>query len=239
MRGDAAAIIVAGGQGKRFGGRVRKQYLSLSGRPLLWWAVNAFDRSRSVGAVVLVVPREDLSRARRSFSRWKVRKPLHIVAGGVTRAGSVRHGLAAVPPGFRWVAVHDAVRPLVTPALIENVLRAARAHRAAIAACPSKDTVKWASSRQKILRTLPRKDVWLAQTPQAFERRLLERAHQKGKGLDATDDSFLVERLGVQVKLVAGPPENLKVTIPMDLKVARMILSASPTRQTSGGSPLS
>src|SRR5262249_27269399 len=105
----------------------------LAGRPLVWWAVNAFDRSPSIGAIVLTLPSQDLPRARKEISRWKVRRPLHLVAGGTSRADSVRHGLAAVPPGFRWVAVHDGVRPLVTPALIEKVLNKARSHRAAIA----------------------------------------------------------------------------------------------------------
>jgi 2-C-methyl-D-erythritol 4-phosphate cytidylyltransferase len=226
VKGDSAAIVVAGGQGKRFGGKVRKQYLALKGRPLLWWAVNAFDRSSSIGAIVLTVPQKDLQWARRQFSQWKVKHPLHIVAGGLARADSVRLGLAAVPLGFRWIAVHDGVRPLVTPALIELVLKEARAHGAAIAACPSKDTVKLAHAKgQTIQRTLPRRGVWLAQTPQAFERSLLERAHRRGRRLAATDDAQLVERLGVRVKLVTSPPENLKVTVPQDLRAAQWLLA--------------
>jgi 2-C-methyl-D-erythritol 4-phosphate cytidylyltransferase len=221
---DAAAIIVAGGQGRRFGGRIRKQYLALSGRPLLWWAVNAFDRSPSIGAIVLVVPQEDLRWALKQLARWKVKHPLRIVAGGLTRADSVRHGLAAVPPGFGWIAVHDAVRPLVTPALIETVLTQSRAHQAAIAACPSKDTVKLAGRGDVIVRTLPRQAVWLAQTPQAFKRSLLERAHRVGKHRAVTDDAQLVELLGVKVKLVVSPPENLKVTVPADLHVAQRLM---------------
>jgi 2-C-methyl-D-erythritol 4-phosphate cytidylyltransferase len=228
----AAAVIVAGGQGTRFqaasrlpaGRQVRKQYLRLSGRPILWWSVQAFQRSPSIGALVLVVPSQDLVRVQRQFEKPGARKPLKVVAGGATRADSVRRGLAAVPSEFRWIAVHDAVRPLVTPALIEEVLRGARAHKAAIAACPSKDTVKLANGRQTIARTLPRDSVWLAQTPQAFERGLLERAHQRGKHLIATDDSQLVERLGVKVKLVLSPADNLKVTVPADLAIAQRLM---------------
>jgi 2-C-methyl-D-erythritol 4-phosphate cytidylyltransferase len=221
---DAAAIVVAGGQGKRFGGKVRKQFLSLSGRPLLWWAVRAFDRSPSIGDILLVLPKEDLERTRRASAQWRVKKPLHWVAGGRTRADSVRQGLAGVPPGYRWVAVHDAVRPLVTPSLIEEILQHARRHRAAIAAAPSRDTVKLAGRDQTIRQTLPRDTVWLAQTPQVFERRLLEKAHQAGRRLEATDDAFLVEQLGVRVKLVASPADNLKVTVPADLKRADRLL---------------
>jgi 2-C-methyl-D-erythritol 4-phosphate cytidylyltransferase len=232
VKGDSAAILVAGGQGKRFaaaqglpaGRQVRKQYLRLSGRPILWWSLQAFQRSPSIGAIVLVVPQDDLLRTRKQFEKTAFQKLMQIVAGGATRAESVREGLAVVPPGLRWIAVHDAVRPLVTPQLIENVLKGARSYKAAIAATPSKDTVKLANGHQTIHKTLPRETVWLAQTPQAFDRDLLERAHKKGKHLTATDDSFLVERLGVRVKLIASPPENLKVTIPADLIIAQRLM---------------
>ena len=252
MSRDAAAIIVAGGQGRRFDTclpagrtRVRKQYLAIQGRPLLWWALHAFERCRSIGATVLVVPREDLARVRRLIRGWRLRKPVHVVSGGETRADSVRQGLVGLPPGYRWVAVHDAVRPLVTPDLIENVLKAARRHRAAIAAYPSQDTVKLARRSRVIERTLPRSGIWLAQTPQVFERTLLERAHglrgnvHRGRwtvnrrksahgsrftGHGVTDDAQLVERLGVRVKLVEGSASNLKVTVPRDLQMAQWLL---------------
>jgi 2-C-methyl-D-erythritol 4-phosphate cytidylyltransferase len=104
------------------------------------------------------------------------------------------------------------------------VLKQARSHRAAIAAHPSQDTVKLASASQTIRRTLPRQLIWLAQTPQAFERKLLERAHRKGGHVLATDDAFLVERLGVRVKLVESSSENLKVTVPSDFQQAQRLL---------------
>jgi 2-C-methyl-D-erythritol 4-phosphate cytidylyltransferase len=223
-RPDFAAVIVAGGIGTRFGGKVRKQYLALRGRPLYAWSLQAFARSPSIGVIVLVVPPDNLMLMRRQLSRFPSKVPVHVVAGGATRADSVRHGLAAVPPGFAWIAVHDAVRPLVSPNLIESVARAARSHRAAIAATPSKDTVKLAGRGDTIQRTLPRELVWLAQTPQAFERRLLERAHRAGRRRPVTDDAMLVEKLGIRVKLVASPPENIKVTVPADLVIAQRLL---------------
>jgi len=203
---------------------VRKQYLALSGRPILWWTAKAFDRSPSIGEIILVVPREDVASVERQFNRHKLRKPLKVVAGGSTRAESVRRGLAAAAYSYRWIAVHDGVRPLVTPQLIERVLSEARAHRAAIAACPSQDTVKLAGRNNMIARTLPRETVWLAQTPQAFDRALLERAHRNGSKFAATDDAYLVEKLGVRVKLVASPPDNLKVTVPSDLEIAKKLI---------------
>jgi 2-C-methyl-D-erythritol 4-phosphate cytidylyltransferase len=221
---DAAAILVAGGQGLRFGGRVRKQYLTLCGHPLLWWPLRAFDQCHSIEMMVLVVPAEDLERLRSLVPTWKLHKPVHVVSGGKSRAGSVYRGLAALPPQVRWVAVHDAVRPLVTSMLIEKVLKVAQRHRAAIAAAPSKDTVKLSRKNHTILRTLSRDTIWLAQTPQIFDRSLLEQAHQKNHHSAVTDDAQMVERLGVRVKLVESSPDNLKVTLPPDFAMAQLLL---------------
>lgn len=224
MKADAAAIIVAGGQGLRFGGKVRKQYLRLRRRPILWWSLKAFHSSPSIGAMILVTPAEDCARVFRATRQWGFKKIVAVVPGGKTRADSVREGLKALPSTARWVAVHDAVRPLVTSKTIEDTIAKARSHRAAIAACPSKDTVKLAGSGQRIQSSPPREKVWLAQTPQTFERKLLEHAHAKGLKLPVTDDSQLVERLGVPVCLVESPAENIKVTFPEDLATAQLIL---------------
>ena len=280
-----AAIIVAGGKGLRFeaclSGKeaflparknaVRKQYVKLRGKPVLWWSLQAFQKSPSIDALILVVPRDDVQRLKRLAKRWRFSKLQAIVAGGAARAGSVQEGLKALDPSVEWVAIHDAVRPLVHPELIEEILRQAKHHRAAIAACPSKDTVKIGNGDGFIHETPDRKTVWLAQTPQIFERRLLEKAHglspsPAGKrekvgmralaltpalsrpdsepgarrrgmplhpkgwpgrlpaGEGVTDDAQLVERLGVKVRLVESPPENLKITRPIDLALAEAIL---------------
>lgn len=229
MAGDVAAIIVAAGLGLRFGRR--KQYCQLAGRPLFEWSVRAFLASPSAGAVALVVPKDDVQRVRRQVRRWRHRKPVQVIGGGATRAGSVRAGLDAIPRSYRYVAVHDAVRPLVSTELIEKVLRAARRHRAALAASRARDTVKLARSGTGpiVKMTLPRDQVWWAQTPQIFERKLLARAHRLKA--DSTDDAQLVERLGVRVKLVESPSENLKVTVPLDLEIARWILNREKVKR--------
>ena len=230
MGQDAAAIVVAGGRGVRFGGPTRKQYLRLQGRPVVWWSLKAFQASPSTRCIVLVVPRRDHERLRKAASVWRFSKLMAIVAGGLSRADSVREGLSAVPPEVRWVAVHDAVRPLVTPRLIERTIAEARRHRAAIAACPSRDTIKLADASGRVASSPKRERVWLAQTPQAFERKLLEQAHARGRGLSVTDDSQLVERLGVRVRLVPASAENLKITVPSDLELARLILRSRSIR---------
>jgi 2-C-methyl-D-erythritol 4-phosphate cytidylyltransferase len=221
---DTAAIVVAGGQGTRFGGKVRKQYLTLEGRPILWWSLKAFENSPSVDAIVLVVPESDVARLERQVKTWRLKKARIVVAGGKSRRESVAKGLQVVPPDLKWVAVHDAVRPLVTKALIEATIAAARKVGGAIAACPSKDTVKLAAPGSLIEKTPPRESVWLAHTPQVFGRELLERAHASHPELTATDDAQLVELLGAPVQLVVSPPENIKVTVPSDLVLARSIL---------------
>jgi 2-C-methyl-D-erythritol 4-phosphate cytidylyltransferase len=221
---DTAAIIVAGGKGLRFGGSVRKQYLLLQRRPILWWSAAAFEHSPSVLSIILVVPSDDVETVLAQTHAWRLKKISAVVSGGATRADSVREGLKNIPDPARYVAVHDAVRPLVTPAIVERVIQAARITKAALAACLSKDTVKIADSRGRVEASPSRDRVWLAQTPQIFERRLLERANRKGKHLPVTDDAQLVERLGVRVKLVESSPENLKVTLPIDFVLARHIL---------------
>jgi 2-C-methyl-D-erythritol 4-phosphate cytidylyltransferase len=220
----AAAIIVAAGQGQRFGGGIRKQYLRLRNRPIVWWSLNAFERCPSFRAIVLVVPKSDVASIRKKASAWKIGKLIAVVPGGATRADSVRHGLQRVPAGCRWVAVHDGVRPLIKAAVIEQVLKAARRYGAAIAACHSKDTVKLAGPSGFVERTPPRTIVWQAQTPQIFNRRLLERVFRWAGFRSATDDAQLVERLGAHVKLVPSPAENVKITVPLDLKLAELFV---------------
>ena len=231
MRADAAAIILGAGSGLRFGAclpagrvRVRKQYLRLNGRPLLWWSLAAFNACPSIGILILVAPDEDIPRLSRQARRWNFPKLKIVVAGGKERSDSVKEGLKALPSRYRWVAVHDGVRPLITPAQIDAVLHAARRHRAAIAAVPSRDTVKIANEKGFIAASPDRRTVWQAQTPQIFDRALLERAHRLPHAV--TDDAQLVEKLGTRVKLVETSAENIKVTLPLDLKLAKLILTS-------------
>ncbi len=221
---DTAVVLVAGGKGLRFGGPVRKQYLALEGRPLVWWSIRAFERAASVAVIILVVPADDIPSLIKTSRSWGFKKLALIVPGGAARSDSVRNGLVAVSPRLRYVAVHDAVRPLITSEIIEKTIAVARRSRAAIAAIPSKDTVKIVNAAGVIQSSPKRETVWLAQTPQVFERKLLERAHHQGRALTVTDDAQLVEKLGTRVKVVEASPENMKVTYPLDAAVARIIL---------------
>jgi 2-C-methyl-D-erythritol 4-phosphate cytidylyltransferase len=224
MKPSVAAVIVAGGQGTRFGGALRKQYVKLQGRPLLWWSLRAFNRAPSVGSLIIVVPKEDRTALQKKAALWGFSKLSFVVEGGATRQASVLNGAQAVSPRYAWIAVHDAVRPLITPEAIEAVIAGARLSGAAIAALPSRDTVKIAGRGGVVASTPLREQVWLAQTPQVMRRDLLLRAHRAAKRFIGTDDAQLVERLGVRVRLVKASLENLKVTVPADLRIAQHIL---------------
>lgn len=229
-RGDVVAVVVAGGVGKRLKSRVHKPFVRLGNRPMLCWTLRAFEKAPSIGGVVVVVHRSDVEAARRLSHSCGCRKVLRVVRGGVSRMDSVACGLRALPPQTRWVAVHDGARPLVTPELIEATIQQARRAKAAIAAVPVVPTVKQAAGGW-VRKTLDRTHLWAVQTPQVFERELLERAHTRGRtsGMKATDDAALVEALGRRVRIVMGDHRNLKVTTPEDRIIAAALLKRGQT----------
>jgi len=212
------AIIVAGGQGKRMG--KPKQFLRIAGRPMLAWTLRAFQESRVVDGIILVVAKDQLAKAR----RLKFSKVLKVVAGGKERQDSVRHGLKELPASTEMVVIHDGARPAVSKELIEKSVKAARRFGAAVAGVPVKDTLKLVNSgRWTVDRTLDRGRVWQAQTPQTFKASLIRKAYAKVRG-KFTDDAMLVERMGIPVKMVRGSYENFKVTTPEDLKLMEAVL---------------
>ena len=225
------AIIVAGGVGKRLKSRIHKPFVPLGRRPMLTWTLQAFEKSNSVDGIILVTHRRDVARARKVVRAFRFRKIGCIVPGGETRMDSVWRGMQALPPETQWVAVHDAARPLVTPELIEATIRGARRAKAAIAAVPVVPTVKQAVDGW-VEKTLDRSRLWAVQTPQVFERGLLEKAHQhgRGNGFVATDDAALVERLGHRVRIVEGSPRNIKITTREDLVVAEALMKSNGMR---------
>lgn len=214
------------------GSKTPKQFLELQRLPLLAHALRAFESAESVSAVIVVAPAADLSFCQRDVvERHGFKKVRKLVPGGEERQDSVRHGVEIVEDLYDVIVVHDAVRPFLTPAMIDEVVAKARAHRAAIVAIPMRDTVKKVGVSGLIEQTVDRQSLWLAQTPQAFERSLLQEAHRKAH-LDryrATDDAQLVERLGVPVTIVEGSSENIKVTRPEDLAMGEAILAARRT----------
>lgn len=221
-----AAVIVAGGKGRRMGGDTPKQYLPVAGRPLLAHTLTAFGACPDVHRLVLSVPAADVDYCRREIAGpLGLRCPVTVTAGGVERQESVYNGLKALEGGIRIVAIHDGVRPFASPDLISAVIRKADETGAAIAAMPAVDTLKTAGPDGQIQATLDRGSVWLAQTPQAFRWDLIWTAHKAARrdGILGTDDAVLVERLGHPVALVMGERFNLKITLPEDLILADFI----------------
>lgn len=224
---SASVVIPAAGLGVRLPGAVRKPYRDLAGKPVLVRTLEAFAPLGFVREVVLVVHPRDLAR----FARWssRIRRALKVsavVPGGKIRAASVAQGVLATSSLSRLVLIHDAARPLVTPAEIREVARAASRHGAAILALPCADTVKRVSKDGVILNTLDRKELWLAQTPQAFRRPLILEACRRflraGCPGEPTDDAALLEGRH-PVRVVRGSGLNFKLSTPPDLVRARLL----------------
>lgn len=228
----AAAVIVAGGSGRRMGG-VRKQYLDILGEPILARATRPFLDHPQIGPVIVVLPAEDLVEP----PRWLVDLPVTLAAGGAERGESVWNGLALVPADAEVVLIHDGARPFVTADLIGRVVEGAR-RGGMIAAIPSVDTMKQVSADGVVERTLPRARIWQAQTPQGFPLKPLVEAYRRARleGWAETDDASVFERCGLSVGVTEGDRENIKITRPSDLPIAEAI--ARHARSGAAESPL-
>ncbi len=227
------ALVTAGGRGRRFGGRLAKQYTDLEGVPVVVRTLRAFDACTEVDRLVLVVPAGDELWVRESLlASSGLQKPLCVVRGGETRQDSVSAGLGAIPEEEALVAIHDAVRPLVTASCIAACLARARRTGAAVAAVPLRETLKKVQEGTRVAGTLDREGLWLAQTPQVFRAGLIRAAHEEARrlGIRATDDAALVERRGETVSIVEGSPLNIKITTVEDLRLAAAILRCAPPR---------
>ena len=219
------AIIPAAGSGSRLGGQIPKQFLEIAGAPILAHTISRFVECDDIGAIVVALPADKLDEFRARNRGARSIKPILYVNGGAERSDSILNALEAVAEFKPEIAtVHDAVRPFVTPAQISAVIAKAREIGAAILALAATDTIKEVE-KGLIVRTIDRRRIWRAQTPQAFRYDLLMQANREARaaGLSSaltTDDSLLVERLGVPVAVVEGSPNNIKITTPEDLILA-------------------
>ena len=221
------AIIAAAGQGERLGGKRAKQFLELAGTPIIIHTLKRFEQCAAIQEVFVVLPARDAaSFLTLAANHGLQRKLTRVVTGGATRAESVWRGLQAVRPATaEIVAVHDGVRPFVTPEEISRTVEAARATGAAILTAPATDTIKEVENGQ-VRRTLVRTALRHALTPQCFRYALLRRAYEEAGDLsaDITDDSALVERLGAPITVVEGDARNIKITRRADIALAEIIL---------------
>lgn len=225
-KGDkrAAAIIAAAGSFTRMGG-IQKQLVLLDGIPVIAHTIKAFQEAENIREIVIVARAEDFTEFVNICRQFSFEKVSTVVSGGDTRQQSVFNGIDCVQDSTKYFAIHDGARPLVTSRTIDRVVEEAWKYGAAIAAVPCKDTVKQCDDSGFVAGTPDRKSLWIAQTPQVFERELYLKAAKAAaqNGEDFTDDSQLVERAGVKVSLVESEYENIKITTPGDIAVAQSI----------------
>ena len=223
------AIIAAAGAGTRMASDRPKQFLLLAGTPVIIHTLKVFEQCESIQEVIVVLPAAESAGFLSLAAKFGLRKVSRVVPGGVTRADSVKRGLLAIRAATaEIVVVHDGVRPFVTAEEIDAVVAAAKSDGAAILVAPVTDTIKQVRDRF-IVRTLDRGELRRALTPQCFRYELLRQAYQTADVADpsVTDESVLVEKLGVPISVIDGNPRNIKITTVEDLAIAEVILATA------------
>ncbi len=222
-----SVIIPAAGASRRFGGKRKKIFEQLKGRPVFMRAIELFVNREDVCEVQLVAAEEDVETFKSHYGGNLGFMGVRLTPGGAERTDSVRNALARVAAEADFVCVHDAVRPCVSPVWIDQVFEAAARTGAAILAYPVHGTLKRVGSEGQILETLDRSGLWEAQTPQVFAKEVLVKAYRGAAGA-ATDDASLVEATGQAVTVVRGDPRNVKITTRSDLALASAVVDALP-----------
>ena len=219
-------IIVAAGKSERMGPDVDKAFLNLGTKPVLAYALTAFEACPDIDGVVLVVRKDRLDAARGLVQMYGCAKVQAVVPGGASRQQSVERGLAELNEEVKIVAVHDGARPCVSVALISETVKAAKRYGSGVAAVKVTDTIKEVSQGLAVTRTLDRSHLWAVQTPQTFRRDLLEAALKvvSAKKQAVTDEASAVEVTGETVHLVPASATNVKITTPEDLAIAAALL---------------
>lgn len=239
MAGNTA-IVLAAGSGKRMNSAVAKQYLMLKNKPVIWYALQAFEQSDIIDAVVLVVGHGEVEHCREHIvEEYGFTKVTAVIEGGAERYLSVWEALKWLQDKQpfseeEYIFIHDGARPFVNEKIITDTYDAAKCYSACVAGMPVKDTIKIADEDGFAAETPNRKTVWAVQTPQVFERKLITEAYEnlvsrleelRAQGLEITDDAMVVETLtGKKVKLVKASYENMKITTPEDMKIAECFL---------------
>lgn len=226
---NVSAIIPAAGSGERFG--EVKQFKLLVGRPLLFQTLKPFLQSKNIHEIVVVVHQDDLDATFRDVLSISAGKSVKVVAGGKLRQDSVKNGVDASDSNSTLVCIHDAARPFVTEDLIQKSISACENADGSVVAIQSQDTVKYSKNRT-VEKTIARENIWLAQTPQTFnkEKLLLALDNAETNQLTGTDESAIMEAMGYNIKLVEGDLNNFKITKPGDWMRAEAILHQQAQR---------
>ncbi|MBE6023151.1 MAG: 2-C-methyl-D-erythritol 4-phosphate cytidylyltransferase [Cellulosilyticum sp.] len=224
-----AAIIVAGGSGKRMGTAIKKQFIKLQDKEVLAHTIEAFNALEEISEVIVVTGEEDIHKVQTEIvEAYHFNKVSKVVAGGKERQDSVYNGLMATSEEIEYVMIHDGARPFISKELLKRAIEKTIECKATIIAVPVKDTIKVVEPKVGIVeRTPEREKLWAVQTPQSFEKKLLIEAYEDAqqKGLQVTDDSMIVEAYGNRVHVVLGDYTNIKITTPEDLVIGESILS--------------
>ena len=222
-----SAILVGAGLGLRMGGAIKKPFMQIHGKPIFLHTIERFSQNDKINEIILVVGEDEAKSLR---EQWQITleagKVKKIVTGGKRRQDSVYNGLCQTDPDAEIVLIHDVVRPLVRKEHIEAVINKVKECHAAILASPMKATVKESGDNLCIRRTVPRNNLWMAQTPQGFERKLILKVFNQFKDADIefTDDAQMAEEAGYPVYIVPGTDENIKITTPEDIRIAEALL---------------
>src|SRR3989338_545919 len=221
-----AAIVPAAGAGARLKSKIQKPYINLGAKPILAHTLIALSKNKNIKEILVSVGKDKIKKAGRDIIKEYNIKKARLVIGGKERSDSVYNALKAVSKNIDYVLIHDGIRPFITDKLIQILLKEASGTRAVIAAVPVKPTLKFAAKGGFIKNTPSREYFWEAQTPQVFKKELIEKAYKlaRRKNIKATDDSALVERIGVKPKIVMGSYSNIKITTKEDLELARIIV---------------
>ena len=222
----STAVIVAAGKGRRMGTEISKQFLPLCGKEILAHTVEKFEKAACIRDIILVTGGDALQDVWQMAQEYGWKKIISVTEGGKERQDSVFLGLQQVPQDTEIVLIHDGVRPFVTEEILERSIAAAKETGGCVAGVPAKDTIKVCDAEGFAIATPDRSTLRAVQTPQVFDFDLLRGALQKAASDKAavTDDCSAVERLGMKIRLVAGDERNLKVTTPLDLKIAELLL---------------
>ena len=233
MEARTAAIVLAAGRGSRMKSKIQKQYLLLKGKPVLYYALKAFEES-FIDEIILVTGEEEIEYCRKEIvEKYGFTKVSHIVTGGKERYHSVFCGLQALTD-CDYVFIHDGARPFVTEQILERAYETVQKEHACVVGMPVKDTIKLADENGFAKET-PRRDLlWMIQTPQVFSYALVKTAYASflereqellAQGIKMTDDAMVVETFtDTGIRLVEGSYENIKITTPEDLRIAEALL---------------
>jgi 2-C-methyl-D-erythritol 4-phosphate cytidylyltransferase len=219
-------IIVAGGSGSRMQSSLPKQFLLLNGKPVLMHTIAAFEQAQAKPSIILVLPAAYHGYWHQLVQEYSFTIPHQLVTGGETRFHSVKNGLNLITDTEALIAVQDAVRPLISPYIIDEAYRCAAEHGTAVVAVKSRDSIRQVKEGRSV--SLIRDEIYLVQTPQTFQASLLRKAYEQPFDTKFTDDASVVEQYGAEIILTEGDHSNIKITFPEDIAIAELLLSKKP-----------